>query len=115
MWRKIRQQLKSNLKPNQIFSQLYLLIYKYIYQGWVQLTPGVTLSNVTPLNNLLQNSYFENFTVELHVVYVFNILANFHVNWIFFTIRSINSSFMHYFKLQKIEFKQLIVDMTINL
>ena len=22
----------------------------YIYMGWVQVTPGVTLSNVTPLN-----------------------------------------------------------------
>ena len=29
----------------------------------VQVTPGVTLSNVTPPNNLLLNSYFENPTV----------------------------------------------------
>ena len=28
--------------------------------GWIQVTPNVTLSNVTPLNNLLLNSYFEN-------------------------------------------------------
>ena len=27
MWRKIKQQLESNLKPNWIFFQLYLLIY----------------------------------------------------------------------------------------
>ena len=66
-------------------------------------------------NNLLLNSYFENPTVELHVLYVFNILINFHVNQILFTIRSINSSFIHYFKLQKFEFKQLIDDMTINI
>ena len=26
--------------------------------GWVQITPDVTLSNVTLLNNLLLNSYF---------------------------------------------------------
>ena len=49
--------------------------------SWVQVTPGVILSNITPPNNLLQNSYFENFTVELHVLYVLNIHANFHVNW----------------------------------
>ena len=30
---------------------------------WVQLKPSVTLSNVTPPNNLLYNSYFENFTI----------------------------------------------------
>ena len=32
--------------------------------------------------NLLWNSYFENLTIELHVLYVFNI----HVNWMLFTI-----------------------------
>ena len=72
----------------------------------VQVTPGITLSNVTPPNNLLQNSYFENLTVEL---YVFNILANFHVNWMLFTIQSINSSFMYYFKLKKIELNNLLM------
>ena len=73
--------------------------------SWVQVTPSVTLSNITPLNNLLYNSYFENPTIELHVLYVLNIHANFYVNWILFTIRSVNSFFMHYFKLQKFEFK----------
>ena len=47
---------------------------------WVQVTLGVTLSDVTSPNNLLFNSYFENPTVELHVLYVFNIHANFHAN-----------------------------------
>ena len=55
---------------------VYIYIYIYIY-GWVQVIPGVTLSNITPTNNLLQNLYFENPTVELHVLYVVNILANF--------------------------------------
>ena len=82
---------------------------------WVQVTPSITLSNVTPPNNLLKNSYFENSTVKLHVLYVLNIHTNFHVNWMFFTFRSINSSFMHYFKLQKLKFKQLINNMTIDL
>ena len=48
--------------------------------GWVQIIFGITLSNVTPTNNLLLNSYFENSTVELHVLYVHNIHANFHAN-----------------------------------
>ena len=33
--------------------------------SWVQVILGVTLSNVTPSNNLLYNSYFENLIVEL--------------------------------------------------
>ena len=32
---------------------LWIYIYIYIYVGWVQDTLGVTLSNVTPPNNLL--------------------------------------------------------------
>ena len=43
--------------------------------GWVQVTIGVILSSVTPLNNLLLNSYFGNLTVGLHVLYVFNMHA----------------------------------------
>ena len=36
-----------------------------------------------------------------------NIILNYkiYVNWMLFIIRFINSSFMHYFKLQKLEFK----------
>ena len=82
--------------------------------GWVQVTIGVILSSVTPLNNLLLNSYFVNLTVGLNVLYVFNMHANFHTIQMLFTIRSIKSSFMHYFKLQKLEFIQLIDDMTID-
>ena len=52
----------------------------YIYMGWVQVTLGVTLNNVTLPNNLLLNSYFENTNVELYVLYVLNIHANFYAN-----------------------------------
>ena len=83
--------------------------------GWVQVTPGITLSNVTSSNNLLINLYFVNSTFGLHVLYVLNMHANFHTNRMLFTIRFINSSFMHHFKLQKLEFIQLIDGMTINL
>ena len=45
-----------------------------------------TLSNVTPPNNLLLNLYFKNLIVELHILYVLNMHANFHVNRMLFTL-----------------------------
>ena len=41
--------------------------------------------------------------------------TNIHVNQLLFTIQTIYSYFMHYFKLQKFEFKQLIDNMTIDI
>ena len=35
----------------------------------------IDLSNVTPFNNLLLNSYFKNLVVELYVLYVLNMNA----------------------------------------
>ena len=61
------------------------------------------------------NLYFKNSTIGLQVLYVINMHTNFHTNRMLFIIRSINSSFIHYFKLQKLEFIQLINDMTIDL
>ena len=61
-------------------------IYIYIYIGWIQVTPDVTLSNVTSPNNLLMNLHFENSTIGLHVRYGLNMHANFHTNRILFTI-----------------------------
>ena len=55
-----------------------IYIYIYIY-SWVQVTVGITLSNVILPNNLLCNLYFANPIVELHVLYVLNIHANFHL------------------------------------
>ena len=63
--------------------------------GWVQVTIGVILSSVTPLNNLLLNSYFGNLSVGLHVLYVFNMHANFYTNRMLFTISSINTFFFY--------------------
>ena len=58
------------------------------------------------------NLYFKNFIIGLHVLYVLNMCAKFHTNRMLFIIQSINSSFIHYFKLKKLEFIQLIDDMT---
>ena len=62
----------------QIHSQDCDLLY--IYMGWIRVILHVTLSNVKPPNNLLFNSYFENLTIGLHVLYVLNIHSNFHAN-----------------------------------
>ena len=45
-----------------------------------KLLGGVTLLRVTPPNNLLLNSNFENPTFELYVLYVLNTYTNFHAN-----------------------------------
>ena len=73
----------------------------------------IHILKISPLNYMI--CMFLILTVELHDLYVLNTHTNFYVNWILFTIRSIDLSFMHYFKLQKLEFKQLIDDMTINI
>ena len=77
-----------NLKSKEYIKHIYI----YIYMSWVQVILDIILNNVTPLNNLLLN-YFESPIVELHVLYVLNIHANFHINQILFTIWSINSFF----------------------
>jgi len=48
-------------------------------------------------------TYFENIIVELHTFYVCNTHVKFYVNWILFTIWSLNLFFMHNFKLQIFE------------
>jgi len=35
--------------------------------GWIQVTHGVTLNDITSPNNLLLKSYFKNLTVGLYV------------------------------------------------
>ena len=53
---------------------------------WVQVTPSVTLSNVIQFNKLLLNSYLVNLIIGLHVLYVFNLHANFYTNQMLLTI-----------------------------
>ena len=81
---------------------------------WMLIKVNYKLMGVMPPNNFFLNSYSENLTIELHDLYVLNVHTNFHSNQVLFTIWSINSSSMYYFKLQKFEFKQLIDDTTIN-
>ena len=81
---------------------------------WMLIKVNYKLMGVMPPNNFFLNSYSENLTIELHDLYVLNMHVNFHSNQMLFTIWYINSSFMHYFKLQELEFKQLIDDTTID-
>ena len=55
------------------------------------------------INNFLLNLYFKNFTVRLYVLYVETCIL--YVIPLLFIIRFINSYFIHYFKLKKLEFK----------
>ena len=70
----------------------------YIY-GCVQVTFVVIINNVTPLNNLLLNLYFENLTIRLLGLHVLNIHAIFYENQMLFIIQSIILFSMFYFKL----------------
>ena len=52
-------------------------IYIYIYSR-VQITPGVTLSDITPVNKLLLDANFDKSTVGLHYIHILSMLAKFH-------------------------------------
>ena len=81
-----------------------IVIHECIYyMSWIKIILCIILSNIISPNNLLLN---------LHL-FILNMHVNFHANRMLFTIWFINSSLMHYFKLQILEFKQLINDMII--
>ena len=48
--------------------------------SWVQVKYDIILRNITSPNNLLWNSYFENFIVRLHVLYILHMHVFFHAN-----------------------------------
>ena len=48
-------------------------------------------------------TYFENLTVELHILYVFKTYCQFYANWILLIIRLIDLFFIYNFRLQKFE------------
>ena len=81
--------LKFSVLPFKFFYKLYnglKSIYIYIERERERVTLNVTLNNVTLSNNLLLVSYFEIFIIRLHILYVLNIHANFHINQILFII-----------------------------
>jgi len=61
------------------------------------------------------NSYIENPTIGLHVLYILNMQLIFIPIGFYLPILSINLSFMYYFELQKPKFKQLIDNMAIDI
>ena len=56
---------------------LHIYIYIYIYVGWVQITPGVTPSNVTPIIIFLLDVNFDRSTIKLHYFCIFFMLTKF--------------------------------------
>ena len=60
--------------------------------SWVQVTPSVTLSNITPLNIFKLNVNFNKFTVRLHCLYILSMFTNFKDNQISIAMSSINYS-----------------------
>ena len=70
---------------------------------WQSLATKFVVIKATTLPNKINiTSYFENLTIELHVLYAHNTHVKFCVNRILFTIWSINLYIMHNFKLQKL-------------
>ena len=70
--------------------------YIYIYMSWVQVTSGVTLSGITPLNNLLLNANFDKYTIRLHYIHILSMLAKFYGDKkliVMLSINYLNSSF----------------------
>ena len=57
--------------------EIFAYIYIYIYMGWIQVTPGVTPSNVTPINIFLLDVNFDRSTIELHYLCIFFMLTKF--------------------------------------
>ena len=62
----------------------------YIYKSWVQVKPDVTLSDITPLNNLLLDANFDKSTIGLHYIHILSMLAKFHGDQRLIIILSIN-------------------------
>ena len=55
----------------------YAIIYIY---SWIQVTPSVTLSDITSLNNLLLDTNFDKSTVMLHYIHILFMLSKFYGN-----------------------------------
>ena len=74
-------------KKGKMDCSTWLVIYIY---SWVQITPGVTLSDITQLNNLLLDANFDKSTIGLHYIHILSMLAKFHGDQRLIIILSIN-------------------------
>ena len=64
--------------------------------SWIQVTPSVTLNNVTSLNIFYLDVNFDKSTVRLHYLHIFSILVKFKCNQrliVMLSINCLNSSF----------------------
>ena len=60
-------------------------------------------------------TFFENLTIELHVLYILNTHVKFLVNWMLFTISSINLFLYIILNYKNLKFKYLIDDIDIDI
>ena len=60
-------------------------------------------------------TYFENLTIGLHVLYILNTHVKIRVNWMLFTISSINLFLYIILNYKNLKFKYLIDDIVIDL
>ena len=60
-------------------------------------------------------TYFENLTIGLHVLYILNTHVKFRVNWMLFTISSINLFLYIILNYKNLKFKYLIDDIDIDI
>ena len=58
--------------------------------SWIQVILGITLSNIALLNILLLDANFDKFTVRLHYLHIFSILAKFQSDQKLIVMPSIN-------------------------
>ena len=64
--------------------------------NWVQVIPGVILSDIILLNTLLLDANFEKTTVGLHYIHILSMFAKFHSDQrliVMLSINCLNSSF----------------------
>ena len=60
-------------------------------------------------------TYFENLTIGLHVLYILNTHVKIRVNWMLFTISSINLFLYIILNYKNLKFKYLIDDIAIDI
>ena len=71
-------------------THIYIYIERERERDWVQVTPSVNLTNITPLNIFQLNANIEKSTIRLHYLRIFFMLAKFQDDQRLIAISSIN-------------------------
>ena len=71
-------------------THIYIYIERERERDWVQVTPSVNLTNITPLNIFQLNANIEKSTIRLHYLRIFFMLVKFRGDQRLIIISSIN-------------------------